>query len=333
MKKAFTLIELLMVIAIIAIISTLAVSKVGGVKESSARKVSLANQSAVERAISSYMVAGGRLNRLDSLMYAGNGGAPLMGTAAEGDFDFTTTCTPQGREGFYYGPSAEGTAAVEQMRQEQNSGLMGELTKVMCLYTLSKTQVDALVNQLGLRYVMAHTAYADALDRQYPSVHYPKNRPYGDGTVPNAANGLNPNSSAIIATQVTNGMAVAAINPMTDLGRTIYQAMGQEIMNTKNWNESYDEAEVRAEIALKGGPLIAFGLGDSCSAIGNANAGLESAPYATYAQKRFYSRYILLFRLRTVGEGSVSQVIPEFAGVIDCCGNTIRAAESMIRSM
>lgn len=333
MKKAFTLIELLMVIAIIAIISTLAVSKVGGVKESSARKVSLANQSAVERAISSYMVAGGRLNRLDSLMYAGEGGAPLMGTAAEGDFDFTTTCTPQGREGFYYGPSAEGTAEVEQMRQEQNSGLMGELTKVMCLYTLSKTQADALVNQLGLRYVMAHTAYADALDLQFPSIHYPKNRPYGDGTVPNAANGLNPNSSAIVATQVTNGMAVAAINPMTDLGRTIYQAMGQELMNTLGWGESYNEAEVRAEVKAKGGPLIAFGLGDSCSAIGKANAGLETAPYATYPQRRFYTRYILLFRLKTAGEGSVSVVIPEFAGVIDCAGNTIRAAEQIIRTL
>ena len=40
MKKGFTLIELLMVVAIIAIISTLAVTKVGGVKEASARKVS-----------------------------------------------------------------------------------------------------------------------------------------------------------------------------------------------------------------------------------------------------------------------------------------------------
>ena len=53
MKKGFTLIELLMVIAIVAIISTLAVSKVGGVKEAAARKVSLANQKAVERAVSS----------------------------------------------------------------------------------------------------------------------------------------------------------------------------------------------------------------------------------------------------------------------------------------
>jgi prepilin-type N-terminal cleavage/methylation domain-containing protein len=332
MKKGFTLIELLMVVAIIAIISTLAVSKVGGVREVSARKVSLANQSAVERAISSFLVSGGRINRLDSLIYAGEGGAPKIGSGTQGDFDFDTVCTAEGREGLYLGPSAEGESTVS-IRQEMNSGLTPGLQKVLCLYTLSKAQAEAFSSRLGMRYVMAHSAYADVDARSFPSLHYPKDRAYGDGTVPNAANGLNPNASAMVATLITNSMAVAAVNPMTDLGRTIYQAMGQEIMNTKNWNESYDEAEVRAEIALKGGPLIAFGLGDSCSAIGNANAGLESAPYATYAQKRFYSRYILLFRLRTVGEGSVSQVIPEFAGVIDCCGNTIRAAESMIRSM
>ena len=51
MKKGFTLIELLLVIALIAIVSTLAVTKLGGVREGSARKVSLANQQAVGRGV------------------------------------------------------------------------------------------------------------------------------------------------------------------------------------------------------------------------------------------------------------------------------------------
>ena len=55
MKKAFTLIELLMVIALIAIVSTLDVTKVGGLRESSARKVSLANQKAIERAMDAFL--------------------------------------------------------------------------------------------------------------------------------------------------------------------------------------------------------------------------------------------------------------------------------------
>ena len=88
MKKAFTLIELLIVIAVIAIIATLAVGKFGGVREAAARKVSFANQKAVERAVEAYLAGEGRLNRLDSLLYAGDGGVPITG-GTEHDFDFT----------------------------------------------------------------------------------------------------------------------------------------------------------------------------------------------------------------------------------------------------
>ncbi len=327
MKKAFTLIELLMVIALIAIVSTLAVSKLGGVREVSARKVSLANQKAVERAVEAYLVNGGRLNRLDSLLYAGDGGAPLTG-GTEGDFDFTAVSTAESRNGLYLGPSDD-----ESARIEQNSGITPDLQKILCLYTLNRAQAEALNTRLGLRHVMAATAYADVAQTAFPGMHYNKDRAYGDGTVPNASDGLDPNASFCVATLVTNSMRFVAINPMTDLGRTVYQACGQELMNTKSWGETYTESEVRAEVAAKGGPLLAFGLGDSASIIGKSDAGIEDAPYATFVQKRYYSRYILLFRLKTIGAGSVSQVIPEFAGVIDCEGNTVRAAQHVIKRM
>lgn len=330
MKKAFTLIELLMVVAIIAIISTLAVSKMGGVKEATARKVSLANQKAVARAVESFLsMEGNRLNRLDSLIYAGDGGAPILGTA-DGDFDFTRVSTADGREALYLGPSADCDAAV---REANNEGLTPGLVKVLCPYSLSAAQAAALTTRLGLRHVMAHTAYADAEATAYPSAHYPKDRAWGDGTVPNGSDGLHPNESAIVATAVTNRMVVAAVNPMTDLGRTIYQACGQELMNTVSWGQSYNEAAVRKEVAATGGPLLAFGLGDAASIVGSARAGLDSAPYAAYPLKKFYSRYILLFRLRSAGSGSVTQVLPEFAGVLDPCGNTIRAAQHVIDSL
>lgn len=327
MKKAFTLIELLMVVALIAIVSTLAVSKLGGVREGAARKVSLANQKAVERAVEAYLVNGGRLNRLDSLLYAGDGGAPQPG-GTEGDFDFTAVSAAESRNGFYMGPSDDETA-----RNERNGGLAPELRNILCLYTLNRAQAEALNTRLGLLHVMAATAYADAAPTAFPSLHYGKDRAYGDGTVPNASDGLDPNASFCVATLVTNAMRFAAVNPMTDLGRTVYQACGQELMNTKNWGESYNESEVRAEVAAKGGPLLAFGLGDAASIVGKADAGLESVPYATFVQKRYYSRYILLFRLKTIGAGSVSHVLPEFAGVLDCEGNTVRAARHVIDNM
>ena len=329
MKKAFTLIELLMVIALIAIVSTLAVTKVGGIRETAARKVSLANQKAVERAVDAYLAGGGRLNRLDSLLYAGGGGAPIFG-AAPGDFDFAATSTVESANGLYLGPTLDCDATV---RERYNKGLSGDLCGVLCLYSLSAAQAAALHTRLGLQYVMAATAYADAGAAAFPGAHYTKDRAYGDGTVPNAANGLDANDAFCVATLVTNRMTVAAVNPMSDMGRTIYQACGLELLNTKGWGESYTESEVRGEIAALGGPIVAFGLGDAASIVGKADAGLESAPYATFVPKQAYSRYILLFQLKTAGSGSASVLLPTFVGVLDCCGSTIRGAQHIVKRM
>ena len=330
MKKAFTLIELIMVIAILAILSSIAVSKVSGVKEAAARKVSLANQKAVERGVEAFIVSGGRLNRLDSLINAETTGvATGDGDGFGGDIDAVFTVGASG--GVYLGPSNP-SQTTEQI-EEANSGLHPSLVSLLCRYSLSQTEVDALINHLGLKYLEFHNLYANP-DGSYADM---PSRKYGkgdDGTVPQALDAMDPNMSACIARAVTNGMYVAAINPASDLGRTVYQACGAELLNTKLWgSETYTDAEAIADVKSNGGPLIAFGLGDSASIIGKPDAGLESAPYATFVLKRYYSRYILLFRLKTLGSGSVSTVIPEFAGVLDCEGNTMRSAQHLIKSL
>ena len=165
MKKGFTLIELLMVIALIAIVSTLAVSKLGGVRETAARKISLANQKAVERAVEAYLVNGGRLNRLDSLIYAGGSGSPIF-SSRQGDFDFTSTfanaegVVNDSKDWIYRGPKDDDPDGT--YRDQNNAGISGDLQKVLCPYGLSKAQAEALDVRLGLRYVMAHTSWADA---------------------------------------------------------------------------------------------------------------------------------------------------------------------------
>lgn len=317
-RHGFTLIELLMVVALIAIVSTLAVNKVGAVREAAARKVSLANQKAVERAVEAYLAEDGKLNRLDSLIYAGDGGAPIA-SSRSGDFDFAAVSTAGGRNGLYFGPTASPGAVG-------NDGLASDLRDVLCLYGLSKAQVAALDSKLGLKFAMAHTAYTNAAS------HYPRNRAYGDGTVPGELDGLDANDSACVATLLTNNMTVAAVTPMTARGRAIYQACGQDLLDTED-GENYDEREVRGEVAATGGPLIAFGLGDHASIVGKADAGLDSAPFATFVTRNHYSRYVLLFRLKTAGAGGNGAIIPEFAGVIDCCGNTIRAAQHIIKNL
>ena len=326
MKKAFTLIELLMVIAIIAIISTLAVSKVGGVREAAARKVSLANQKAVERGVESFLVSGGLLNRLDNLFYADCSADAEQSANADVGSRIVFDAQTIGDKTLYFGPSDIGSLDAEAV-SERNSGLHPDLMKLLCMYRLNDAEANALRERIGLRYVVRHYEKAEG----YPSYNgYAKG---DDGSVPGASDGLDPNLAACITKSVTNGLVVAAINPATHLGRTIYQAFGEEYLSTKQWNQSYPEAEVRAEVNLKGGLLLAFGLNDLASIVGNPNAGLESVPYATYVNKKYYSRYILLFRLKTAGAGSVAAINPEFVGVLDCCGNTVRAAQHIIKSL
>ena len=330
MKHAFTLIELVMVIAILAILSSIAVSKVSGVKEAAARKASVACQKSVERGVEAFLASGGRLNRLDSLINADTAGVATgsgdgFGTTIYNSFSVGTSGD------VYLGPS-DPSPTTEQV-SEANAGIHPSLVAVLCRYSLSQTEVDALINRLGLRYLEFHNLYANPAGENSgtPYAHYDKG---DDGTVPQALDGMDPNMSACIARGVTNGLYVAALNPASDLGRTIYQACGAELLNTKAWGrETYTESEAIAEAKAAGGALIAFGLGDSASIIGKANAGLDSAPYTAFTLKRYYSRYILLFRLKTAGSGSVATVIPEFAGVLDAEGNTVRAAQHIIKSL
>ena len=56
-RDGFTLIELIVVIAILSIISTLAVSRIGALREKAARKVSVANQQAIGRAVETFLAS------------------------------------------------------------------------------------------------------------------------------------------------------------------------------------------------------------------------------------------------------------------------------------
>lgn len=328
MKKAFTLVELLMVIAIIGIVSTLAVSKLGGVRESAARKVSLANQISVERAVSAALSSGERLNRLDSLVTAqGADGASAWRHAGRegGGTGFDCAHTNAAIDELYLGPTRDfATASAEMFREEFNAGVTPELRGVLCPYALAGAQADALVSTLGLRFVMAHNAYAGDPADAYSGKRgadgaYVESR--GDG-------GRDANGSACVAVAVTNGMALFAVNPVVERGRAIYRACGQELLRTED-SGVYDEATAVGEVNRTGGPLLALGLGDRASIVGKANAGLESAPFATYPARRHYGRYILLIRLRTAGP----VVVPEFAGVVDPCGHTVDAARNIIREL
>lgn len=328
-RAAFTLIELLMVVALIAIVSTLAVTKIGGVRETAARKVSLASQKAVERGVEAYLSFGGRgIDKLDSLI-DDEVGAQL---SRQGFFDTAGTSMKTDGAGFYRGPDGDKLDGLAlETALERNSGLTPNLANFALLpYALSADEAYAL-NNWGFKYLMRHTTYALATPRQ----KYMKG---DDGAFlsDEESIGLDANRTACIPRAITNGMVVAAISPFSKTGREIYRDCGQQLIDTidtqgmtpPQYAAAYRAAgdAVLAEVKATGGTLFAFGLGESASIIGSPDAGLESAPYATYPNKKFYSRYILLFRIDTSSRaGKIT-----FAGAIDPCAATIRSAQRAI---
>ena len=308
MKKGFTLIELIMVIAILAIISTLAVNRYGNLREKSARTVSLANQSAIGRAVDAFLAANpdGKIDYLDSLLRynkeIGNGKGFQDSDKKLADLAYRGLGE---RSGVNY--------------SDINAGLTPRLfdfQPVFTPYSLSADEVSRLANR-DFKFLMHHADWSTEVP------------PHGDDLAlvsTNEATLLDPHKSACIARSVTTGMVVCAISPFTKNGRDIYRDCGQKLLDLDGITDASGKATNRdaaiEQVKATGGALLAFGLGADSTIIGNGLAGLESVPLATYPVKKYYRQYILLFHVDT----STPAGRLDFRGVLDPCGFSIRQA-------
>lgn len=314
-RGGFTLIELIVVIAILSLISTLAVNRIGAIRERAARSVSVANQLATGRAVETFLVANdGKLDRLDSLLDAGTSDSP-----SSPGYDFRGLGGTGTVGGLYRGPDDTTTDTV----RDRNSGLFDEgtasLVSALCLYRIDSDEAAAF-RRLGLQYVLRHSTYATSS----PYDRYGKG---DDGSIPAPADGLDPELSACIVTAVTNGTAFAAVNPATEAGRAAFRACGQNLLSTEE-DGTYDENTAETEALATGGPLLALGLGPSASIVGAARGGLDTAPSSEILPAKYYRRYLLLFRLRKT---SPSLVTVEFAGVLDPLGHSVSSARLTLK--
>ena len=317
MKRGFTLIELIMVVALIAIVSTLAVTHMGSLRDETARRVSAAGQQAVGRAVEVWLngPGRGRLDRLDSLLTYER----ARGASAGAGFDYGLTNAAGRASSWLYA----GVDSPVDAECEANAGLTPELRGVLVPYGLDAREAAALTRRLGLRFVLHHLAGA----------HGPAEGDRGeDGVVLRdvAARRLDPERSALWAQSVTNaagaGCYVAAVTPATTAGRRIYRDCGQDLPDS-DVNGSYDGADAAREAQATGGVLLAFGLGAEASLAGAAG-GLEAVPRSEYPPARHYRNYVLLFRVRRDASGTPE---PAFAGVLDPCGQTIRQARQDLK--
>ena len=315
-RWGFTLVELVMVVAVLALVATLAVTQLGNLRDAAARKVSAANQQAVGRAVEAWLEGAGRgrIDRLDSLLACER----ARGASAGSGFDYGRTNNWHRGASWLYG----GFDSDVEAAREGNEGLMPELRSVLVPYGLDAREASAFTRHLGLRFVMHHLASAGTVNDGDRAE---------DGTVFRdvASRCADPARAACYPQAVTNasgaGCWVAAVTPVTTAGRRIYRDCGQDLPDS-DARGAYDEAAAERETQATGGVLFAFGLGEHASAVGAAG-GLASVPRADYLPAHAYRNYILLFRVKKETAGTPR---PEFAGVLDSCGLTVRAAREAL---
>ena len=294
-RAGFTLIELAMVVALLALLATLAISKYGGIRDSSARQVSAVNLQGVSEAVGTYLAFhdGRGLDRLDALVPHG------AGRVAGETFDYAA-------DALYAGPAAPDPA---------NRGLSDGLRGVLCAYGLSAAEAESLRRDLGLAHVLRHATRPGELDLRGDDGSY----------APGWASVADANASACLAAAPTNGFAVAAVDPRRLAGALVYRAMGQPLpLATRDPDaRNLSDADIPAALDASGGRLVAFGLGPGASLLGNSRGGLESCPHSEAIAPDRYRSYVLLVRLVHTAAGTCRA---EFAGVIDPEGRPADAA-------
>lgn len=323
-QSGFTLVELIMVIAVLSIISTLAISKYGSMQANSARKLSVSNQIRITQAIETYLVSNeGGLDKLDALIDYGTADG-TAGTFAGEYGESLNNATTEG--GIYRGPKGVG-ATVDMLKK--NSGLSPELAKVLCVYYPTEDEVRALA-QLGIKRLMR--AWTD------PTASPDDRGVTGeDGSYPLIANGLDSLAGSAIVTSNAAGRALAAVNiayggeatnatnrALYKKGVRIYKEMGADATITTD-ADNYDDPVDAQSL----GTLVAFGLGDASTILGNPNAGITTLPTAEFLERKYYRNYILLVRLHKPSS-AYGTTTAQFVGVLDANGNTVDFARSSL---
>ena len=322
MKKTsqggFTLVELLMVIAIIGIISMLAVQKLSGLQTDAKEKMNLANLQRVSGGLETYIAANAdrdqvNLNRLDSLT--------LWSDHARGTPGDTSQLGSRDRLLFY--TNQTGNVGLSLALFGNANPYAASSATVLGQYCLTASDVQVLERDLGIRYLYEGTDGA-------------MNRQGDDGAWAQGEIG-NPDRCSSVAVSNYEGRVVAVVNPgatadRQPVGPDIYRSTGENVSYSYsgrimvNDKECTDNEDAFRKLMAGDGILMAFGLGDNCALIGNSKAGFDSAPVSPVMRKDEYRRYIVLVRVRYASaRGAYTATRAEYAGVMDPHGKVVSA--------
>lgn len=321
MRSAFTLIELILVIAILALVASIGIGKFGDLRAKSARRVNVYNMQQLTRAAQTYVMSldsfSGIFDKMESLLDIDEGG---KWTGTPGTYDWTLnslTAIP----GIYMGPkrvsdiknaSGDGPDTTNQtldQQRKQNQGLTAGLQNKLGVYYLTEANVKKF-KEGGISDYLLHNYVAG----QSALFGFTENE---DGTpLENGGPGFRADMSAFYKVALTNGSPVAVLNPSKSAD--VYRALGVDLGLTKE-----QQALTPEEIVSQGlltHRLIVFGLGRTSTFARNA---LDSVPRCEVVGKEYYRNYLMVFKQRIGGNSPQTLV---FAGILDANGKAIEGA-------
>jgi prepilin-type N-terminal cleavage/methylation domain-containing protein len=342
--SGFTLIELIIVVAILGFVAMLGLRGYANLRENQARKVNVANIKRIAHSLATYETihkengTSDFFKNFDSLIDVESSGA-WLGT--QGTFDWGTVSggsvdarTVHGGLGIYDGSwkvlgalynaagQGSGNTATLEDAMDANRGMRDTgLYKSLGIYYLSTNDVT-LLRDAGITQVLLHNpstqqAYGTRRNGYCTAMDDNGYTPDGLLTPGGGGPGFRPDMSAFYPVRITNGVPVAVIRPNS----TIYNDLGYQCAFT---NTSPSASDLTAAVSGQKTKLLAFGIGINAECVKN-KIGLGDAPYNAVFDKKNYRQYIAVFALTTRGQGTPSTC--HLAGVVDCAGNTSRAAE------
>ena len=319
-KSGFTLLELVMVIAILAIIASIGIGKFGDLRAKSAKKVNVSNLQALTRAAQTYLTQADQttaiFEKMESLLDVSASG---RWTGSAGTYEWTALNSMSAIPGIYRGPKrvsqisnavGEGANTTEQTLDEQrknNQGIPTDLANKLAVYYLKDADVTALKNA-GIPNYLLHNFLAG----QASLFGFTQNE---DGTpLENGGPGFRADMSAFYKVSLTNGSPVVILRPTK--AKSIYKAFGCDLNLTKTQDTYTDDAQLVTE-GLLTYRLFCFGLGRTGAFARNA---LDTVPRCEIYGRDYYRNYLLVFKqpVSSASGGSVS-----FAGVLDANGDPI----------
>ncbi len=319
---AFTLAELLLVVAILAALGTIAFTMFGNAEKDAQQKVSIANQAATMRAIQNFVLLNkGALNRFDSLLdyQTANGTAGGFLTDASALYDMTAPGVYRGMKGY----NALGDNALTDDQKAQNYGLhptgLGigttSTNATVAIYYLTASDVEAL-KELGLTTVYDHN----------PLLIHANRGPYAGAGVTSGP-GFRVEDTPVFPRTLAAGQPVLTINPETSNGKTLYNYFGVSLNTTTSSNDNGTPDDTSDDIETStttpsGERLLLFGLGNNCSIVGARKGGISQPPQDEAVGKNYYHHYIVVVRMHS----NTGILYAEVAGVLSPKMETTRQA-------